>query len=351
MRVLTVVGARPQFIKAAVVSQALQGAGISEEIVHTGQHYDANMSAVFFEELDIPAPSHNLKVGSGSHATQTGAMMVGLESFMSSREGPDWVLVYGDTNSTIAAAIVASKMGLPVAHVEAGLRSFNLRMPEEVNRIVTDRLSTMLFCPTQTAVEHLAKEGMWNGVHMSGDVMLDATRTYSLRAADRNPLKSITSLDKDSFYLGTIHRAQNTDNPARLAAIIKAFSNLDAPIILPLHPRTRSKLDLSAIGSRVQIIEPVSYLSMLTLITSSIKVLTDSGGLQKEAIWLGKPCVTLRDETEWTETLSRGWNHTTGADTDAILSAVGTSPEGEAPRFGEAPAGSASSEIVRLLSG
>ena len=351
MRVVTVVGARPQFIKAAVVSHALQGAGISEEIVHTGQHYDTNMSAVFFEELGIPAPSHNLEVGSGSHAVQTGAMMVGLESCLSSRDRPDWVLVYGDTNSTIAAAIVASKMGLPVAHIEAGLRSFNLRMPEEINRIVTDRLSTILFCPTQTAVEQLAREGMRSGVHMSGDVMLDATRMYSLRAAKKNPLKSITPLDKDSFYLGTIHRAENTDDPARLAAILQAFSNLDAPIILPLHPRTRSKLDLSSIGSRVQIIEPVSYLSMLTLISSSIKVLTDSGGLQKEAIWLGRPCVTLRDETEWTETLAGGWNQIAGADQDAILSAVGTLPEGEAPRFGEAPEGSASSEIVRLLSG
>jgi len=351
MRVVTVVGARPQFIKAAVVSNALRDAGISEEIVHTGQHYDANMSAVFFDELDIPAPTHNLEVGSGSHAAQTGAMMMGLESFLGSHSRPDWVLVYGDTNSTIAAAIVASKMDLPVAHVEAGLRSFNLRMPEEINRIVTDRLSTLLFCPTQTAVDHLDREGMQHGIHLTGDVMLDATRTYSRRAAERVSLKSLTKLEKDTFYLGTIHRAENTDNPARLASILQAFSDLEAPIVLPLHPRTRSKLDLSSIGTSIQLIEPVSYLSMLTLISSSIKVLTDSGGLQKEAIWLGKPCVTLRDETEWTETLAGGWNQVTGADSDAILSAVKANPEGEAPQFGEAPEGSASSEIVQLLSG
>jgi len=349
MNVVTVVGARPQFIKAAVVSHALQLAGIEERIVHTGQHYDAEMSDVFFSELGISQPDVNLEVGSGSHASQTADMMTGFEEYLDSGSTPDWILVYGDTNSTLAASIVASKKGIPLAHVEAGLRSFNMRMPEEVNRIVTDRLSDFLFCPTSTAVDLLAKEGITRGVHMTGDVMLDATRSFADKASRERNLTSITELDADTFHLATIHRAENTDDPARLKAIIDALSRLDAPVLIPLHPRTRSKLDGSIIGDNIRIISPVSYLSMLTLIGSCRKVLTDSGGLQKEAVWLGKQCITLRDETEWVETLENGWNRVVGANLDAILEACGSEPTGPAPTFGEAPRESASGLISRLL--
>ena len=237
MIVSTVVGARPQFIKAAVVSHAFARAGVDERIVHTGQHYDADMSDVFFGELGIPAPAVNLEVGSGSHSAQTAAMMTGLERVWLI-ERPDIVLVYGDTNSTLAAAMVASKMGLPLAHVEAGLRSFNRAMPEEINRIVTDRLSDWLFCPTATAVRHLQTEGMTDGVVLSGDVMLDATRFFAQRAGEHCPLQTLTRHAAGSYWMATVHRAENTDDPGRLAGIFEAFGRIGAPILLPLHPRT-----------------------------------------------------------------------------------------------------------------
>jgi UDP-GlcNAc3NAcA epimerase len=342
MIVLTIVGARPQFIKAAVVSHAFQRAGVEESLVHTGQHYDADMSDVFFGELGIPAPAHNLEVGSGSHALQTGAMMTGLEKLVHSGKSPDFVLVYGDTNSTVAAAMVAAKASIPLVHVEAGLRSFNRTMPEEINRIVTDRLSDWLFCPTPTAVEHLASEGMTKGVVMTGDVMLDATRFFAERASTIRPvsevLRTIPEAPKaNGYYLATVHRAENTDDPARLSAIFETFGQLDAPVVLPLHPRTRSRLEGMTLSSNVLIIPPVSYLSMLSLISGARKVLTDSGGLQKESVWLGKACITMRDETEWVETLERGWNVITGASPKAILDAVAANPEGSPPAFGEAP--------------
>ena len=350
MNIVTVVGARPQFVIAAVVSHALREEGLSESLVHTGQHYDANMSDVFFGELGIPAPAHNLGVGSGSHGQQTAAMMTGLESILKSGPRPDAVLVYGDTNSTLAAGMVASKLNIPLAHVEAGLRSFNWRMPEEINRIVTDRLSEWLFCPTPTAVSHLRREGMTRGVIMSGDVMLDATRFFAERAASHAPLDSLTDLKTGSYHLATVHRAENTDDPARLSAIFSAFGRLDKPILLPLHPRTLAKLKGLDVPSNVRIIEPVSYLSMLTLLAAADRVLTDSGGLQKEAVWLGRPCVTLRDETEWTETTQGGWNEIVGADQDAILAAVDRDPDGAPPSFGEAPDGTASTLIATTLS-
>lgn len=354
MTVLTVVGARPQFIKAAVVSHAFQEAGIREVLVHTGQHYDADMSDVFFGELGIPAPAHNLEVGSASHARQTGAMMTGLESLVHQEEQPDFVLVYGDTNSTVAAAMVAAKASIPLVHVEAGLRSFNRTMPEEINRIVTDRLSDWLFCPTHTAVEHLASEGMTTGVVMSGDVMLDATRFFAERARTLRPLADVLGSIPDApgeggYYLATVHRAENTDDPSRLAAIFDTFGELDAPVILPLHPRTRAKLEGRALSPNVRFIPPVSYLSMLSLISGARKVLTDSGGLQKETVWLGKACITMRDETEWVETLERGWNVVTGASPKAILDALAATPTGAPPAFGEAPAGTASECIVQTL--
>lgn len=349
MEIVTVVGARPQFIKAAVVSHALKEAGIAERIVHTGQHYDPGMSDVFFSELGIPAPDTNLEVGSGSHGAQTGAMMIKLEAYLQTNK-PDWLLVYGDTNSTIASSLVGSKLGIPIAHVEAGLRSFNMQMPEEINRIVTDRLSTLLFCPTPTAVEHLAHEGITSGVHLTGDVMLDATRFFSERARETRPLSDLIQAAPGSYYLATVHRAENTDRPDRLAAILDAFRRIGSPIVWPIHPRTRHLIAKYDVPSNVQIIDPVSYLSMLTLIVNAAKVLTDSGGLQKEAVWLGKPCITMRDETEWVETLAGGWNHIAGADPQAIVEAVRSSPVGEAPRFGEAEGGSASKLICQLLS-
>jgi len=348
MNVVTVVGARPQFIKAAVVSHALKEAGITERIVHTGQHYDPGMSDVFFSELGIPAPDVNLDVGSGSHGAQTGAMMIKLEAYLETNR-PDWLLVYGDTNSTIASSLVGSKMGIPIAHVEAGLRSFNMRMPEEINRIVTDRLSALLFCPTPTAVDHLLSEGITAGVHLTGDVMLDATRFFAQRAAESRPLSSIVSAKRGSFYLATVHRAENTDDSQRLAAILEAFRRIGSPIIWPIHPRTRNILAQFDVPANVEVIDPVSYLSMLTLISNSIKVLTDSGGLQKEAVWLGKPCITMRDETEWVETLSGGWNQIVGANSDQICRALANNPSGEAPRFGEVEGGTASDHICHLL--
>jgi len=349
MELVTVVGARPQFIKAAVVSHALIKAGITERIVHTGQHYDPGMSDVFFSELGIPAPAINLDVRSGSHGAQTGKMMVELEAYLEGHR-PDWLLVYGDTNSTIASSLVGAKMGLPVAHVEAGLRSFNQKMPEEINRIVTDRLSKLLFCPTQTAVEHLGKEGMTKGVHLTGDVMLDATRFFAQRARDSRPLASILGPDvPQPYFLATIHRAENTDHPERLKSILAAFAQIEKTIVWPIHPRTRNLLSSYVLPGNVRVIDPVPYVSMLTLISSASKVLTDSGGLQKEAVWLNRPCITMRDETEWTETLEGGWNQIVGADTQKIVQAVLNEPVGAAPDFGEVAGGTASQHICRLL--
>ena len=343
MDIVTVVGARPQFIKAAVVSHALLAAGVQERIVHTGQHYDPGMSDIFFSQLGIPAPDTNLEVGSGTHATQTGTMMIRLEKYLLEQR-PDWILVYGDTNSTLASALVGTKLNIPVAHVEAGLRSFNMRMPEEVDRIVTDRISDLLFCPTSTAVRHLENEGISQGVHLTGDVMLDATRFFAERAQCFEMV-----YPESPFYLATIHRAENTDDPDRLQSILKAFSLMDQTIILPLHPRTKSIIEAFHVPNNVTIVAPVSYLEMLSLITAADKVLTDSGGLQKEAIWLSTPCITLRDETEWVETTNGKWNQIVGAHTESILKAVQTDPEGACPVFGEIPGTTASNEITRLL--
>lgn len=333
MMICSVVGARPQFVKAAVVSRALAERGVRERLLHTGQHYDDDMSAVFFEELGIPVPERNLGIGSGSHAHQTAGMMSALEEAFLDLE-PDRVLVYGDTNSTMAAALVAAKMHIPVDHVEAGLRSFNRRMPEEINRIVTDRLSALCFCPTRTAAQHLAGEGRTDGVHVTGDVMFDATHLFSETAALRRPLISLSRHAPGSFGLATVHRAENTDHPARLAAIFEAFGRLDMPIVLPLHPRTRQRLQDIDIPDNVDLLPPAPYLAMLTLVREAACVLTDSGGLQKEALWLGTRCITLRNETEWTETTERGWNQVVGAKADAIVAAVRQATEGTPPVFG-----------------
>jgi len=322
MKILTVVGARPQFIKAAPFSRVVRRAH-TEVLVHTGQHYDPALSAVFFEELELPAPDHHLDVGSGPHGWQTGQMLQRLEPIVQ-REQPDRVVIYGDTNSTLAGALVAAKLGVPLAHVEAGLRSFVRAMPEEINRIVADRLSTYLFAPTQTAVDNLAREGITDGVTLTGDIMCDALLQNSEIAARRSRILERLSLRPGAYALATIHRAANTDDPARLADIIDALSLLQETVILPLHPRTRAALMGTDIEVEPPVIvaDPVGYLDMLELERNARVVLTDSGGVQKEAYLLGVPCVTLRDETEWVETLEGGWNVLAGADAERIVAAA-----------------------------
>lgn len=323
MKLVTVVGARPQFIKASVVSMALSGV-CREVLVHTGQHYDRNMSDVFFEELNIPKPAYNLGVGSGTHGKQTGEMLMKIEEVLFA-EKPDAVLVYGDTNSTLAGALAAVKLHLPVAHVEAGLRSFNRRMPEEINRVLTDHISGLLFCPTQTAEENLAREGITDGVSVCGDVMLDSVLHFS-RMAQQNPEKSAIfsrmGIEPKHYRLATLHRAETTDGglPA-IARIFRAFERLPERVVIPIHPRTR-KLAEQAVAEygfrNILLIDPVGYLEMLLLTSNACQVLTDSGGLQKEAWFLRVPCVTLRGETEWVETLDGNWNVLADLNTDDI---------------------------------
>lgn len=322
MRVLTVVGARPQFIKAAVVSRALRKSH-REILLHTGQHFDADMSDVFFEELAIPAPDINLDVGSGTHAAQTAEMMVGIENAILEQK-PDAVLVYGDTNSTLAGGLAAAKLNVPVVHVEAGLRSFNRRMPEEVNRLVVDHLSACLLCPSDVAVTNLAREGISRGVVVVGDVMADATAFASRQAATRSAATTRLSLENRGFVLATVHRADNTDDPERLARILRGFAAAGLPVVLPLHPRTRKAIENHRLqpASNVRIVSPVGHLDMIQLTGSAAVVATDSGGLQKEAYWLGTPCVTLRGETEWVETVEAGWNVLVDADETRIADAL-----------------------------
>lgn len=320
MNIVTIVGARPQFIKAAAVSRVLR-LRHREVLVHTGQHYDANMSAVFFDELGIPPPDVNLAVGSASHGAQTGAMLAKIEEVLLA-ECPDWVLVYGDTNSTLAGALAAAKLHIPVAHVEAGLRSFNRAMPEEINRVLTDHISDLLLCPSETAVENLAREGITRGVVLIGDVMADALR-LAVERADDSVLES-SGVQQGSYALATVHRAENTDDPLRLQGILTGLTLLDMPVIFPAHPRARRAI--AALGwtppAHVRLIDPVGYLNMVALMRGARVVLTDSGGVQKEAYWLGVPCVTLRDETEWVETVTCGWNTLAGADPRRIVAAA-----------------------------
>lgn len=318
MKLVTIIGARPQFIKAAPFSEEFRK-NHQEILVHTGQHYDSNMSDVFFDELGIPKPDYNLRVGSGSHGKQTGRMLEGIEEIIL-KEKPDGLLVYGDTNSTLAGALAASKLHIPVYHVEAGLRSYNKLMPEEQNRILTDHISDLLLCPTQTAVENLKKEGITSGVIHTGDIMYDAVlrnidisnRRYSnIRWIEEliDDNGDLPKLNSKEYYLATIHRAENTDDPDKLYKIFKAFSQLDKPVLLPLHPRTKKLIkELDIELSNIIIVQPVGYLLMLSLTANAYMVVTDSGGLQKEAYFLKTPCTTLRDQTEWVETLENGWN-------------------------------------------
>jgi UDP-GlcNAc3NAcA epimerase len=380
MKIVTVVGARPQFVKAAAVRRAIEAynkhaslprrrrskKAFQELLVHTGQHYDYAMDGVFFEELQLPKPDYHLGVGSGSHAQQTALMLERIETLLQ-KEKPDAVLVYGDTNSTLAGALTAAKFNIPVAHVEAGLRSFNRVMSEETNRLLTDHLSTFLFCPTQQSVQNLTKEGIKNGkekvVKRVGDVMYDSILHYSTLADKKstilNDLNLFTTHDSrlTNYYLATLHRAENTDDPKRLRSILAALDEIgkESPVVLPLHPRTKKMITTYGLRlreERVRWIDPVSYLDMITLSKHARVILTDSGGVQKEAYWLRVPCVTLREETEWVETVESGCNVLVGADRKKIVEAVHSREGKKLPKkgvklFGD---GKASERIVQTLS-
>ncbi|MFC4357804.1 non-hydrolyzing UDP-N-acetylglucosamine 2-epimerase [Halobium salinum] len=325
MKVLSVVGARPQFIKAFPVSRALADAGHEEVLVHTGQHYDEEMSDVFFEELGIPEPAYNLGVGSDGHVQQTARMMTGLADLVEEEE-PDCLLVYGDTNSTLAGALVAVQTNRGLVHVEAGLRSGNRDMPEETNRILTDHVSDVLCAPTAEAVRNLEAEGLEERTVNTGDVMYDAALWARDQAREHSDVLDRLELDDGGYVLATVHRAANTDDPARLEAILEGLASVDEPVVLPAHPRTKSRLeeyDLWDLATEyLRVVEPVGYLDFVRLLDGADRVATDSGGVQKEAFFLRTPCVTLREETEWVETVEAGGNVLVGADTEAIEAAL-----------------------------
>ena len=353
MKILTIIGARPQFIKAAIVSRALLANKISETIVHTGQHFDSNMSDIFFDELDMFHPKYNLDIGGGTHGQNTGRMIEAIEEVLIN-EQPDWVLVYGDTDSTLAGTLAAVKLHIPIAHVEAGLRSFNRQMPEEHNRVLTDHAVTLLFAPTTVAVEHLTNEGIKGSmVQFVGDVMYDAALFYGDKADQKSKILEQLKLIPKTYILATVHRAENTDNPSRLAAIIDGFGLSKQTIILPLHPRTKSKLELLGIKlpSNIKLIEPVGYIDMVMLEKNARLIATDSGGVQKEAFFYHVPCVTLRDETEWVELVESGWNRLASPDTgaaaiaDLINKALDSTGENIKP-YGD---GDSASRIAKIL--
>ena len=321
-KILSVLGARPQFVKAAAVSRALKKAGVQEVIIHTGQHFDKNMSDVFFEEMEIPEPDYKLNINSLSHGAMTGRMLEEVEKVIE-KEKPDALMVYGDTNSTIAGALAAKKIHVKVIHVEAGLRSFNMEMPEEINRILTDRISDVLFCPTETAVSNLKKEGYDNidcEIVRNGDVMQDAAMYYAMYSEEKSTVSKHIDLKSD-FVLGTIHRQENTDDKTRLKNIVEAFNEIakQESVIIPLHPRTKKILEKENIKPEFTVIDPVGYFDMIELLKNCTLVMTDSGGLQKEAFFFQKNCVTLRDQTEWIELIDNGFNVLAGADKKLII--------------------------------
>lgn len=348
MKIVSIVGARPEFVQTAPVSRALRR-NHHEVLVHTGQHYDYAMSQTFFDELGIPAPDYNLEVGSGSHASQTAEILVRLEEVLLS-EKPDLVIVRGDTNSTLAGALAASKLHIPIAHIEAGERSFDRRMPEEINRLVADRLADIFFCVSQTAVRHLAAEGICEQVHWVGDVMLDALLSNRPLARAKSDVLDRLSLDPGRYVLVTVHRAGNTDDPERLRGILQALNSAQEKVVFPAHPRTRKALEKLSLtmGRSVQMIDPVGYYDMMVLEENARLIATDSGGVQREAYFLGVPCITLRDETEWTETVEVGWNRLVGARPAQILEAWRnfSAPEKHPPIFGN---GDAAEKIAVIL--
>jgi UDP-GlcNAc3NAcA epimerase len=374
MKVVTIVGARPQFIKAEAVTRAVQrynqrcpyNRRLQAILIHTGQHYDYLMDKIFFEELDLPKPDYHLGVGSGSHGRQTGMMLERIEAALF-KEKPEVVVVYGDTNSTLAGALAAAKLDIPVAHVEAGLRSYNRTMPEEINRLLTDHLSTFLFCPTDQAVRNLLREGIKDGkgkiVKKVGDVMYDSILYYSKLAEkkfsileDLNLFTPNSALGTLNYYLATLHRAENTNDPKRLKSILKALNEIgrNTPVVLPLHPRTKKMIETYHLFfefRNIKFIEPVSYLNMLQLEKNAKAILTDSGGVQKEAYWLKVPCLTLREETEWVETIKSGWNVLVGIGVKRIVKEVSHTEERRRYLkgnrvFGD---GKASQKIVQIL--
>ncbi|WAI01199.1 non-hydrolyzing UDP-N-acetylglucosamine 2-epimerase [Methanogenium organophilum] len=368
MKIVTIVGARPQFIKCAPVSQAIRKEH-EEIIVHTGQHYDANMSDIFFTELAIPAPDYNLGIGSGPQGGQTGKMLAEIENVLQ-KEQPDMVLVYGDTNSTLAGSLAAVKLHIPVAHVEAGLRSYDRSMPEEINRIITDHVSNLLFCPTQTAVENLAAEGITKGVYLTGDVMVDALINNVEIAEQSSKILDDLGIYEGEYYVATVHRASNTDSEENLRNIMEAFgvisesngmgdvcktgNSFNSAIIFPAHPRTVKCLKeygiYSDLPGNIRLTEPFSYLDMLHLMKHAKMILTDSGGVQKEAYILKVPCVTLRENTEWMETLENGWNVLVGADSKKIVDSVRDVPSERIKSFDRFGKGDAAEKICSVIS-
>ncbi|PWU00001.1 MAG: UDP-N-acetylglucosamine 2-epimerase (non-hydrolyzing) [Bacteroidetes bacterium] len=346
--ILTLIGARPQFIKAAVVSKAFLDSGIKEIIVHSGQHYEEKMSQVFWDELRIPHPFANLNVGSGSHSAQTAQILVGFEKIiLELAEFPEAVLLYGDTNTTIAGALVASKMHIPVIHIEAGLRSFNREMPEEINRVITDHVSDILFCPSDSAVEQLKKEGITKNVFNVGDVMYDSFLAFSAIATKHASIKKLVGDLKD-FILLTLHRPVNTDKKENLEQILSSLGQLDSKIIWPVHPRNRANLNKIALPQNIRITEPLTYFEMLLALEECSQVITDSGGLQKESYWAKKPCITLRDETEWTETLVGNWNQL--AKDNNLLEKINIKPKNAwSPLYGKGDAARQIASITKKL--
>jgi UDP-GlcNAc3NAcA epimerase len=353
-KIITIIGARPQFVKAATISRALTKTNIEEILVHTGQHFNYEMSELFFDEMEIPKPKYNLGINSLSHGAMTGRMLEKIEKVLII-EKPDWVIVYGDTNSTLAGALAASKLKIPVAHVEAGLRSFNLEMPEEINRILTDRISKLLFCPTITSVKNLHNEGFQQfecKIEQVGDVMYDAALYYSQKSATVSHIIENKSLNNQKFVLVTLHRQENTDNLNRLKQIISALNTIhkDMQIVLPVHPRTRKILEQTCIETHFTPIDPVSYFDMIELLKNCSLVMTDSGGLQKEAFFFRKNCITLRDQTEWTELIDGGYNLLVGAEHKNILTAftsmLKVENDFENRLYGD---GDAAKQIIRII--
>ena len=346
MSCISVVGARPQFVKAAVVSRALARAGVSESIVHSGQHYDDAMSGQFIRDLDMRIDV-NLSVGSGSHAVQTARIMEGLDAYLDGLvEVPDWMVVFGDTNSTVAAALVAAKRQIPVAHVEAGLRSFNRSMPEELNRVVTDHLSSALFCSSEEGAKNLANEGVSTGVHIVGDVMFDAFEHYSKPIRERSERPAW--IPSRPCVLMTLHRPANTNDPMLIPRLRPSLAQLDADVLWPVHPRFRAVVEGADLPANVRVMDPLGYMDILTALQFCDHVITDSGGLQKEAYWAKTPCTTLRTETEWTETLHGGWNVLASVDADLVSLVARTVQSEWRPLYGNADAGD---RIAALLKG